>query len=82
MVYQRWLIAYVSWHVTRSLINPHVYKAVGIRPRDGYEAALNNPNWQESVRYAGERIMPFLDEAGLVGTPGMHLWRSSFLLPT
>jgi hypothetical protein len=24
--------------------------------------------------------MAFLDEAGLVGAPGMHLWRKSFLL--
>ncbi|WP_199434020.1 AurF N-oxygenase family protein [Qaidamihabitans albus] len=79
--YQRLLIAVVSHEVTRSLVNPAVYKAVGIRPRDGYRAAMNNPYWQDTVRYAGERIMPFLDEAGLVGAPGMRWWRRSFLLP-
>ncbi|PRX44212.1 para-aminobenzoate N-oxygenase AurF [Prauserella shujinwangii] len=78
--YQRLLIAIVSHEITRSLVNPAVYKAVGIRPRDGYRAAMNNPHWQETVRYSGERIMEFLGEAGLVGAPGMYWWRRSFLV--
>ncbi|MFF5990182.1 AurF N-oxygenase family protein [Prauserella flavalba] len=80
LAYQRLLIALVSHEVTRSLVNPAVYKAVGIRPRDGYHAAMNNPHWQRTIHYAGERIMPFLDEAGLVGGPGMRWWRRSFLV--
>ncbi|NIJ13936.1 hypothetical protein FHU38_004280 [Saccharomonospora amisosensis] len=78
--YQRLLLAMVSHEITRSLVNPAVYKAVGIRPRDGYRAAMNNPHWQRTVRYAGERIMQFLDEVGLVGAPGMPWWRRSFLV--
>lgn len=78
--YQRLLLAVVSHEVTRSFINPAIYKAVGIRPRDGYQAAMSNPYWQETIRKSGERIMGFLDEAGLVGSPGMHWWRRSFLL--
>src|SRR5690606_41276592 len=79
--YQRDLMAFVSCHITRSLINPHVYKAVGIRPKDGYQAALNNPHCRATLLFSGEKIMPFLDEAGLVGAPGMRLWRSAGLLP-
>ncbi|EHR49272.1 P-aminobenzoate N-oxygenase AurF [Saccharomonospora marina XMU15] len=78
--YQRLLLAMVSHEITRSLVNPAVYKAVGIRPRDGYRAAMTNPHWQRTVRYAGERIMQFLDEVGLVGAPGMPWWRRSFLV--
>ncbi|GAA4665720.1 MULTISPECIES: AurF N-oxygenase family protein [Amycolatopsis] len=78
--YQRWLIASVSFAITRSLINPQVYKAVGLRPREAWETALANPHFQETIRWAGERIMGFLTEAGLVGAPGMGLWRKSFLL--
>ncbi|PXY32457.1 AurF N-oxygenase family protein [Prauserella muralis] len=80
LAYQRLLIAVVSHEITRSLVNPAVYKAVGIRPRDGYQAAMSNPHWQETVRYSGERIMAFLDDAGLVGRPGMTFWRRSFLV--
>ncbi|KFU79534.1 P-aminobenzoate N-oxygenase AurF [Amycolatopsis lurida] len=81
ILYQQFIIALISYFVTRAFINPNVYKAVGIRPRDGVEAALNNPNWRESIQWAGEKIMPFLQESGLVGKPGMYFWRKSFLLP-
>ncbi len=78
--YQQWLLAVVAHEITRSLVNPRVYAAVGIRPADGYRAAVNNPYWRETIRYCGERIMGFLDEVGLVGGPGMPWWRRSFLL--
>jgi hypothetical protein len=80
LAYQRWLIAFVAFFITRNLINPRVYKAAGIRPRDGWEAARNNPYHKETLRWSGERIMKFLDEAGLVGAPGMYWWCKSDLL--
>ncbi|MGH3712676.1 MAG: AurF N-oxygenase family protein [Micromonosporaceae bacterium] len=80
--YQRWLIAVISFCVMRSLINPRVYLAVGLDPREARRAALGNPHYQETIRWSGERIMPFLTEAGLVGAPGMRWWRRSFLLPS
>jgi hypothetical protein len=81
LAYQRFVIALISYFVTRAFINPGVYKAVGIKPKEGVETALNNQHWRDTIRYAGERIMPFLQESGLVGGPGMFLWRKSFLLP-
>jgi hypothetical protein len=80
LAYQRWLLAAVSFAISRSLINPHVYKSVGLRPKETWPVALANPHFQETIRWSGERIMAFLDETGLVGAPGMHLWRKSFLL--
>jgi hypothetical protein len=79
-VYQRFIVAFISMFVVRSLINPKVYRAVGIDPAEGRRAALANPHHREMIRWAGEKIMPFLDEAGLVGHPGMSCWRRSFLL--
>jgi hypothetical protein len=64
----------------RSLINPKVYASVGIDPAEGRRAALANPHHHEMIRWAGEKIVPFLDEAGLIGHPGMTWWRKSFLL--
>ncbi|MBB4686049.1 AurF N-oxygenase family protein [Amycolatopsis jiangsuensis] len=81
IAYQQFVIALISYFVTRAFINPYVYKAVGIRPREGVEAALNNPHWRATIAWAGEKIMPFLQESGLVGAPGKHFWRKSFLLP-
>ena len=80
LFYQRWLLAVVSFAITRSLINPRVYRAVGLDPREAWQTALANPQYRETIRWSGERIMAFLDDAGLVGTPGMHWWHRSFLL--
>ncbi len=81
VAYQQFSIALISYFVTRAFINPNVYKAVGIRPREGVETALNNPHWRATIAWAGEKIMPFLQESGLVGLPGKPFWRKSFLLP-
>ncbi|ONI77220.1 hypothetical protein ALI144C_34695 [Actinosynnema sp. ALI-1.44] len=78
--YQQLLIAAVSHGITSSLINPRVYKSVGLDPREAAKVARNNPYFQETLHWAGERIMKFLDEAGLVGGPGMAFWKASFLV--
>jgi hypothetical protein len=78
--YQKWLLANVSMMVTRTIINPDVYKAVGLDPREARRAAFGSPAFQETMQWAGERIMSFLDESGLVGKPGMRAWRRSFLI--
>ena len=80
LAYQRGLIAIVGFFICRSLINPRVYAAVGIDPEQGEKAALANPVYRDTVHWSGERIMSFLDEVGLVGNPGMLLWRKSFLV--
>lgn len=78
--YQKWLVGYVSMMITRTIINPAVYAAVGLDVREARRQALANPRFQETIRWSGERIMSFLDEAGLVGKPGMRSWRRSFLV--
>jgi P-aminobenzoate N-oxygenase AurF len=78
--YQRQLLAYVGYLICRSLVNPRAYSAVGIDPREGRRAALANPRYRDTIRFSGEKIMPFLHEAGLVGGPAMYWWKQSFLV--
>ncbi|AHH94375.1 diiron oxygenase [Kutzneria viridogrisea] len=80
LAYQHWLIATVSMFVVRSIINPRVYAAVGLDPKSTRQVALNNPHFQDTLHWSGERIMGFLNEVGLVGKPWMSLWRKSFLV--
>ncbi|RSN08002.1 hypothetical protein DMC63_34665 [Streptomyces sp. WAC 05977] len=80
LLYQQAMAAQISFLVVRALVNPNFFAAVGIRPRDGAKAAWSNPNWHETIRWAGEKVMPFLLDSGLVGKPGMYFWRKSFLL--
>jgi P-aminobenzoate N-oxygenase AurF len=77
--YHRALLARIAFIVARSLISPEVYRSVGLDPRAARRAALGNPYHQEAIRFGGEKIVAFLDDAGLVGGPGMYLWRKSFL---
>jgi hypothetical protein len=76
----RALLAQVGFVVSRSLVSPEVYRAVGLDPRVARRAALANPYHQETICYGGEKVMAFLSEAGLVGPPGRYWWRRSFLL--
>ncbi|MER7010908.1 diiron oxygenase [Saccharopolyspora sp. NPDC000359] len=78
--YHQFWTALVAYCICFSLINPHVYKSVGIRPREGMEAAWRNPHWQDTLHWGGEKIMAFLREAGLVGGPGMRWWKKAHLL--
>jgi hypothetical protein len=66
----------------RSLVHPDVYKSVGIDPAVGRRTALANPHYRATIAWMGEKVMPYLEEQGMVG--GGHnrrAWRASFLLP-
>lgn len=79
MRYHRLLLARVPFIVARSLIHPQVYQSVGLDPALAHRAALANPHYQETLRFGGEKIVAFLDDAGLIGGPG-GLWRKSCLI--
>ncbi len=78
--YHRAVLARFALIVSRSLISPRVYASVGLDPRAGRQAALANPHYRASLRYGGEKVVAFLSENGLIGTPGVSLWRRSFLM--
>ncbi|QUH00318.1 diiron oxygenase [Saccharopolyspora erythraea] len=78
--YHQFWTALVSWAICFSLINPNVYKAVGLRPRDAHRAAWRNPHFLDTLHWGGEKIMAFLGEAGLVGKPGMRFWKKANLI--
>jgi hypothetical protein len=70
----------VALIVARNLINPEVYRSVGLDPAEARRAALANPAYHETLRYGGEKIVAFLREAGMIGPPATHLWRRSHLI--
>jgi hypothetical protein len=77
---QRALLGRVALIVARNLINPEVYRSVGLDPAEARRAALANPAHHETLRYGGEKVVPFLREAGMIGPPATILWRRSHLL--
>lgn len=58
--------ALVAYFVAESLIHPDVYKHVGLDPKAAVKAARGNPNYAESRRWMGEKIMGFLQDQGML----------------
>ncbi len=80
LAYHQATIGRVAWILSRVLINPNVYASVGLDPKLARRAALANPHYQETLKYGGEKLVAFLSEAGLIGGPGLRLWRQAFLV--
>ncbi len=80
LAYHRLLVARFAFIVSRSLINPLVYRSVGLDPKAARAVALANPHHQETIRYAGEKLVDYLADNGVMGGPGLRWWRRSFLL--
>ncbi len=80
LAYDRMIIARSAYLTGRRLINPKVYAAVGIDPQVGRRAAWANPHHRETLRWAGARVVAFLEEMDLIGGPGVLIWKKSGLL--
>jgi P-aminobenzoate N-oxygenase AurF len=76
----RYLSARVAFVVARNLIHRDVYRAVGIDPAVGYEAAVANPHHQDTLRWSARKLVPFLREQGIIGGPSEILWRKAHLI--
>ncbi|HET7385201.1 MAG TPA: diiron oxygenase [Nocardioidaceae bacterium] len=72
--------AQAGFMIARALVNPQVYAAVGLDPREARRQALANPHYQQTMAWMGERVLGFLDEQGLVPASQRPLWRRSLLL--
>jgi hypothetical protein len=79
---QQSLTAQAAYVMMRSLVHPDVYAAVGIDPAEGRRAALGNASYRNTIAWMGEKVMPYLEEQGMVGGGyNRKVWRASFLLP-
>jgi hypothetical protein len=79
---QQTITAQAAYVMMRSLVHPAVYAAVGIDPAEGRRAALGNENYRNTIAWMGEKVMPYLEDQGMVGGGyNRKVWRASFLLP-
>jgi hypothetical protein len=70
----------VSLFVARSLVNPQVYAAVGLDPRETRREALANPHYQATMAWMGEKVTGYLAGQGLIPASQRPVWRRSLLL--
>jgi para-aminobenzoate N-oxygenase AurF len=72
--------ALVAYGVIDSMVDPRIYRSVGIDPRQGRAAALANPHFHETRRWMAGKIVPFLRDAGLIGGRSEGIWRHAHLI--
>lgn len=80
----RWhqaITAQTSFMIARALVNPEIYRSVGIDPHEGRRQALANPHYRATMQWMGEKPVAFLREVGLLPRSQERLWRSSLLIP-
>ncbi|WP_130342765.1 AurF N-oxygenase family protein [Herbihabitans rhizosphaerae] len=77
----RLVTAVVGFAIVDSLIDPNVYKSIGIDPAEGRRAALRNPHHQATRLWMGEKITEFLGDVGMIGGRSTKIWRRAHLLP-
>ena len=66
--------------IADSLVHPKVYAAVGLDPRAAHRSARRNPRYQETKRWMAEKIVPFLDEVGMINPVARLIYRQAHLM--
>jgi hypothetical protein len=67
--------------IAESIISPKVYESVGLDPKQAHRIAQQNPNFAETKTWMAEKIMPFLDEVGMINPVARWIYRRAHLLP-
>jgi P-aminobenzoate N-oxygenase AurF len=80
LAFDKMVIARSAYLTGAGLVHPDVYKSVGIDPVVGRRAARANPYHREMLRWAGQRVVAYLNDLDLIGGPGVYLWRRSGLI--
>ncbi len=73
-------LALVAYFATEALVAPQVYASVGLDVPTAVAAARANPHWRDAKRAAASRVIPLLQENGLIGGPTREIWRRAGLL--
>ncbi|MFF5081773.1 diiron oxygenase [Actinoplanes sp. NPDC000266] len=81
LTFDKVVIARAAYLCGTRLIHPAVYRSIGLSPAEGKRLADANPYFQETIRWAGERVVTYLEDLDLIDGPGRALWRRSGLLP-
>jgi hypothetical protein len=73
-------VATVAAIVAENLVQPEVYAAVGLDPKEAKAAARANTHYTDKVRDASTGLVAFLREVGLIGGASELLWKRARLV--
>jgi P-aminobenzoate N-oxygenase AurF len=67
--------------IAESIISPKVYESVGLDPKQARRAARRNPEYHATKQWMAEKIVPFLDEVGMINPVARFIYRRAHLMP-
>lgn len=73
--FHRVFAALAAGIIVRTLISPKVYNSVGLDPKTARKAALANPEYRKTTEWMCAKIMPFLEEVGMVNRTARAIYR-------
>lgn len=78
----RMFLALIALGASPSLVNPGVYRSVGISPLRGFLAARRNPNFSATIQYYCDPMARFFVDVGMYKGPlTKRIWRMSKGMP-
>ncbi|WP_378737928.1 diiron oxygenase [Nocardia brasiliensis] len=78
----RLAFAVMVFGIQPAVVTPRVYRSVGIHPLHGLAVALLNPNYRENAKFAGEMLLRYAYEVGMVrGAVSTRILRLARALP-
>jgi hypothetical protein len=67
--------------IADSIISPKVYESVGLDLKQARRAARRNPEFHATKQWMAEKIIPFLDEVGMINPVARLIYRRAHLIP-
>lgn len=80
LAYHRELTGFGAFMALRSLLHPSVYDGLCPDPAAARRQARRNAVFRESMLWSGEKLVPFLTEAGMITRAQHHWWRRAGLM--
>ena len=78
--HHRAVTALTAWAVVEAMVDPAVYRAVGLDPARAVAEARTNPHRAATRLWSAERVTSFLAETGMIGGPTTAVWRRAGLV--
>jgi P-aminobenzoate N-oxygenase AurF len=72
--------ALASAVIADCIISPKVYESVGLDARAAHRVARGNPQFHATKRWMAEKIVPFLDEVGMMNPVARAIYRRAHLM--
>ncbi|WP_411107694.1 AurF N-oxygenase family protein [Streptomyces sp. cmx-4-9] len=66
--------------VTKLLVNPRVFRDMGLDPRQARSEARANAHFQGTLLWSGAKVVPFLTDIGMITSTEKLWWRHAGLL--